>query len=110
MLRTTDVSLGRPGIATRLTLVLCSTASGQSARVGDPVEDYLRVLQMSGQATVGSSTVRPLSVVDVGDVSEAPHPWSERLKVLLPDRGPGPLSQVGRGLPSHHVARRVRAA
>jgi hypothetical protein len=43
-------------------LVPCSRASAQSLPVGDPFEDYLRILQIVGEADLGSFTIRPLAI------------------------------------------------
>jgi Capsule assembly protein Wzi len=51
------------------------TAVGQSLRVGDEREEYLRVLQVAGLLRTGSFTVRPLHASNVSDEA-ASDPWS----------------------------------
>ncbi|MEQ1855557.1 MAG: capsule assembly Wzi family protein [Longimicrobiales bacterium] len=66
-------------------LSLPSIAVAQSLAVGDPIEDYLRTLQILGKADLGGSfTVRPLSAdrASIGDV----HPWGARETGLAADR------------------------
>lgn len=68
------------------------TAQGQDLPVGDPVEDYLRLLQISGQVAPGSFTVRPLALAGARDgTSRAAHPWAGRLR-LEPTGTSGELS------------------
>jgi hypothetical protein len=67
-------------------LLLCSVgpASAQALAVGDPFEDYLRLLQITGRASPGSFTVRPLTAAALpSEGGSARHPWSER----APDGG-----------------------
>ncbi len=67
-------------------LSLASNASAQSLAVGDPIEDYLRVLQLVGKADLdGSFTVRPLAA-DRVSISESAHPWRARAAGLVDDR------------------------
>jgi len=57
-----------------------SGASAQTLPVGDPFEDYLRMLDISGMADVGSFTVRPFGPGDVREwLTAGEHPWRERL-------------------------------
>jgi len=67
-----------------LSLALTPSAQGQTPEVGDAWEDYLRLLQISGRAAVGSFTVRPFQRVDVRDsASKLPNPWGARLRSRL---------------------------
>jgi len=55
--------------------------SGQTLDVGDPLETYLRLLQISGHAETGSFTVRPLVfAADWRMGTSTVHPWSGRLE------------------------------
>jgi hypothetical protein len=58
-----------------------ASASAQTLTVGDPFEEYLRVLQISGRAEgLGSFTVRPLAADPPGGfVSSGAHPWVDHL-------------------------------
>ena len=59
-------------------------ASAQSISVGEPLDDYLRILQILGQADAGSFTVRPLSrdgVLILGDS----HPWGTIGQLASPE-------------------------
>ena len=85
-------------LAGALSVVVCAPLSPQSVPVGDPFEDYLRVLQLSGSVPLGSFTVRPLSARTIDGGLEGMAPWIERLK-LEPssrDRGPRISPFVGR--------------
>jgi hypothetical protein len=67
-----------------MALVLLSwgapNASAQTLTVGDPIEDYLRILQISGMAELGSFTIRPLPPGDFRErLGLAAHPWRDRL-------------------------------
>jgi hypothetical protein len=53
-----------------------ATAAGQSIPVGDVLEDYLRVLQLTGDAPVTSFSLRP--ALDQAWLPPAGHPWSGR--------------------------------
>ncbi|HUF76324.1 MAG TPA: hypothetical protein VMM35_08600, partial [Longimicrobiales bacterium] len=82
-------------LAAALSLLLISGASAQTLTVGDPLEDYLRVLQISGQADVGSFTVRPWVEEDVRSVlGEEWGPWAPRLRERLVDLPSGPRLSV----------------
>ena len=71
-------------VAAALSFTFVQAALGQTLTVGDPLEDYLRVLQISGEAEVGSFMVRPWIREDVRDVlGEERGPWSERLEDRL---------------------------
>lgn len=71
-----------PRVVAVLLFVLCSStpgASAQSVSVGDPFEDYLRLLQITGLASPGSFTVRPLArSAFPAEWGRTVHPWSER--------------------------------
>jgi hypothetical protein len=57
-------------------------ASAQTLPVGDPIEDYLRILQISGMADLGSFTVRPLPPRDFREhLNSSAHPWRDRLEM-----------------------------
>jgi hypothetical protein len=69
-------------LAAAFALLLAGPVNAQTLTVGDPLEDYLRLLQISGRAPgLGSFTVR--SSVD-GDlrarVRGRRHPWARRLR------------------------------
>lgn len=81
---TRTILAGRRNAAFALTLVLlcwlAPSASAQTLPVGDPIEDYLRVLQISGLADLGSFTIRPLPPGDFRErLTSSEHPWRERL-------------------------------
>jgi hypothetical protein len=54
-----------------------ATASAQSIEVGDPFEDYARVMQILGRADAGSFTIRSLTT-DGFSLDDASHPWAGR--------------------------------
>ncbi len=64
-------------------LGMCASASAQSLPVGEPHEDYLRILQILGQADAGSFTIRPLTS-EGALILGASHPWSARLQPASP--------------------------
>ena len=75
-------------------LVVCvgQALAAQTLPVGDPIEDYLRILQLSGDADLGSFTVRPLPPGDPRALlSSSQHPWRDRLGAPSADDG-GALS------------------
>jgi hypothetical protein len=88
------------GLTAILASVIATSAAAQTLTVGDPLEDYLRVLQISGRADgLGSFTVRPLAV----DPPEArlpagAHPWADHLDAASPPRTEGAL-RVGLAYP-----------
>jgi hypothetical protein len=58
-------------------------ATAQSVAVGDPLEDYLRVLQLVGRVDPGSFNVRPfLRRVEPADSFD--HPWKGRRSLVAP--------------------------
>ncbi len=68
------------GAAALLLSCAFGQAGGQTVRVGDPLEDYLRVLQISGRVQLGSFTVRPLGLDHTERIAaEGPHPWAAYL-------------------------------
>ena len=67
-------------VAVALSFTFVQAALGQTLTVGDPLEDYLRVLQISGEAEAGSFMVRPWISGDGGSI-------------LADDRGPWALRQ-----------------
>lgn len=55
-------------------------ASAQILVVGDPIEEYLRLLQITGRADPASFMVRPIVRLDSSVViSAVSHPWEERM-------------------------------
>jgi len=55
-------------------------AAAQTLPVGDPIEEYLRILEISGLADLGSFTVRPLPPGDLRQrLGPSAHPWRVRL-------------------------------
>jgi hypothetical protein len=65
-------------------LLAAPRLQAQNLRVGDPVEDYLRVLQVAGVAAPDPFVVRPLSAERaVGAIGNAPHPWRGRIEAGL---------------------------
>ena len=74
-------------VAAALSFTFVQAALGQTLTVGDPLEDYLRLLQISGRADVGSFTVRPSADINPDRISfPAIHPWSAY--VAAHDRDP----------------------
>jgi len=58
------------------------SAAAQTLTVGDPLEDYLRVLQLRGQADVGSFMARPWVNDDPAALIRASdHPWRDRIGI-----------------------------
>lgn len=54
--------------------------AAQGISVGDPLEDYLRVLQITGRPVAGSFTVRSLVPTSASAVLDGPaHPWASHL-------------------------------
>ncbi len=65
-------------------------ATAQSVVVGDPLEGYLRVLQLLGRVDPGSFNVRPL-LLRVEPDDSVDHPWRSRGRlVTAPPDAPGP--------------------
>lgn len=90
-------------VVAALTWVLESApAAAQQLPVGDPREEYLRVLQVIGSAGGGSFTVRPRSLFDaLGEVgADTLHPWHGRLTppTRRPLGGWGDVTVVDPGL------------
>ena len=76
------------GSSRSLAAALCAlgigaSVSAQSLPVGEPPEEYLRVLQVLGQADAGSFTVRPLASEGAVILAGA-HAWSARLQPVSP--------------------------
>lgn len=75
-----------------LLLLTPAVAGAQGVGVGDPLEDYLRVLQVSGGAVKGSFTVRPfLRIEDAVGLEAAGDPWGLGKRLAAPK----PLSRGG---------------
>lgn len=64
-------------VAAALVAVTPATARGQSADVGDVLDDYIRSLQVAGLFKGGSFFLRPLQVAQVPD---SVGPWAEHLR------------------------------
>jgi len=69
-----------------LALLACAAPAAlraQSLPVGDPLEDYVRVLSDAGRAGPGSFVIRPLgldsALASVG--ADSTHPWRERVRL-----------------------------
>lgn len=77
--------------AALLLALLPGTARAQRLAVGDPLEDYLRVLQVAGRATPGSFTIRPLSLdrALASLAADSANPWSGRIA------SPAPSASLG---------------
>lgn len=77
-----------PGFVSLLVLallVLPVAAAAQALPVGDPLEDYLRVLQVSGGAVKGSFTVRPfVRVEDATGLDPSRDPWGLGKRLATP--------------------------
>ena len=70
-------------LTSRLVLVLLGGAnavSAQSLPVADPLSDYVRILEISGGATSGSTFVRPTHLSPAWLEGLGPHPWLERVE------------------------------
>src|SRR5690606_12690011 len=68
------------GLLVLFQLALASAGSAQSVAVGDPVEDYLRLLQIGGADVPGSFTVRRVwGDVDGAAAAGTPGAWGARL-------------------------------
>lgn len=71
---------GRSAALAALLLLVAGPTAAQNLPVGDPFEDYFRLLQITGGADLGSFTIRPLAPGDFRDRITAPdHPWADRL-------------------------------
>src|SRR5690606_9376202 len=68
-------------------LSLVPPAAAQSVRVGEPLELYLRLLQLTGEASVGSFLIRPLMDAGPPLLEEGIHPWSARFESAVAPRG-----------------------
>jgi hypothetical protein len=63
-------------------------AVGQTLAVGDPLEDYARLLQLTGRVDPGSFTVRPFALFDpTALVGTEGHAWEGRLRIGTLRRG-----------------------
>jgi hypothetical protein len=69
-------------LAAALSSIAFGGASGQTLAVGDPWEEYLRVLQTSGRVdSIGSFTVRPSLDLDAAPAGpQGSHPWVGRVE------------------------------
>lgn len=77
-------------IASTFIVVGAAPVAPQALPVGDPLEDYLRVLQITGRASPGSFTVRPFTLdTALGGLHGTAHPWSERFGGGVSDDGAG---------------------
>lgn len=75
-----------------LLLLTPAASAAQGVRVGDPLEDYLRVLQVSGGAVKGSFTVRPfLRIEDATALDPSQDPWGLGKRLAAPR----PLPRAG---------------
>ena len=73
-----------------LTLWAPIQVATQALTVGDPLEDYFRLLEITGRAPVGSFTVRPLRLErSLAAVTGDDHPWADRLPRVGPSEGDG---------------------
>ena len=90
----------KPALGALLALLACSPAAGQTLDVGEPFEDYVRVLQTLGRAEAGSFTVRPLFPARVS-ISAGDHPWSRRWDTVRVEREAAPVLRA--------IAPRVRS-
>lgn len=63
-------------------------ALAQGVPVGDPLEDYARLLQVGGVTPAATFTIRPLRQLDVASLgaSRAAHPWAAALRRRYPVR------------------------
>ena len=80
-------------------IALSPSLAAQALDVGDPVEDYLRLLQISGDARLGSFTLRPaVSRGDQEGLLTEGHIWASRRILPLDARaapaGPARLEPV----------------
>ncbi|MHC4094150.1 MAG: hypothetical protein ACYSVY_28390, partial [Planctomycetota bacterium] len=89
--------------------------AGQRVPVGDPLEDYIRLLQVAGRVNPAPLSIRPLSLVQVlRSIGAERHPWEDRygparedaqgLRYHLPD------AEVGAYWNSHHPVQRADGA
>ena len=75
----------RPLIASIIVAVAsAAVARAQQVPVGDPLEDYFRVLQVAGRAAPSSFVIRPLGLdaAQAALAADSTHPWQERLASL----------------------------
>jgi len=73
-----------------LVVVFATPMVGTSQRipVGDPWEDYVRVLQILGKAPRSSFNIRPTVELDVPARPGESHPWEEHLPTTVVGSGP----------------------
>jgi hypothetical protein len=85
-------------LALAVVLVAAAPAAPQGLPVGDPLEDYLRVLQITGRASPGSFTVRPFVLYRAVDgIDGTGHPWSGRFGDAVPRQGGAVAGAAGSG-------------
>lgn len=70
----------RPLLLTVLACAIALPAQAQRIPVGDPLEDYLRVLSILGRAGPEAFTDRPVAASRVlAGIADTGHPWAGRL-------------------------------
>lgn len=70
-------------VAGAVALLMCTSVTAQSLRVGEPMEDYLRVLQLTGEASTSALSLRPLMDGAPPRSEGRRHPWIDRLGVAF---------------------------
>lgn len=79
MLRSMKAAVAVASLSFVLLVLATSSASAQSLRVGDPLEDYLRLLELTGDASPSAFSIRPLLDGAPPQLAGPRHPWAERL-------------------------------
>ena len=86
-----------PAVSTLLAFGLVESIAAQTLAVGDPLEEYARVLQILGKVEFGSFTVRPMASAALR-VDSVGHPWEGRTTLAVPG---DPRRIVLQALPSN---------
>jgi hypothetical protein len=95
----------RGAVLALLAVGLATPASAQDLVVGDPREDYLRVLQLLGKARPGPLLLRPVTGAMIARADSAGHPWADRL-----GRRTGAMGPVTFGLTDPEIGAYVNSA
>ncbi len=84
---------GIPGLRANPAVLACALAllvpaatglAAQAIPVGDPLDDYARLLQAAGVLPLGAAPMRPSSPVDASRLAEGAHAWAPALARRYP--------------------------
>lgn len=80
---------GRPTfLLSFLLLIAASRVSAQPLQIGDPTEDFARVLQVAGQANLPTMLVRPVSAETIGIASDSLGAWAKAFPKVVSGQRP----------------------